>query len=106
MFTIRRFEDILFDFNEPGGTSHLLPGRPLEQSRRFDRERDAGAAVWLTSVNGAFVNGGSLGDRPLGQIRASVGIRDSAVVCRVRLTDRNMDDAIRFQVRCTVMIFG
>jgi hypothetical protein len=60
----------------------------------------------LNGINSAFVNGAFLGQRPLGQFRVHVGLRDpDIIVCRVRLTDENMDDAIRFQVHGSVMFF-
>ena len=109
MFSIIDIVGFLFDFFEPGGTNNLLPGRPLEQTRRIQRPRGSGAAVWLTTISGAFVTGGgrTLTDRPLGQFRVKVGLREPDIlVCQVRLTDENMDDAIRIQVRGAVLFFG
>jgi hypothetical protein len=37
----------------------------------------------------------------------AVGLREPDIlVCRVRLTDENMDDAIRIQVGCSVLFFA
>ena len=95
-----------FDFFEPGGTSHLLPGRPLEQTKQFNRPRGSGFVVVLNLVNGAFVQGNTLTERPLGQFLVSAGVRgENTIVCRVRLTDENMDDAIHIQVRGAVIVF-
>jgi hypothetical protein len=107
MATIDRIDGFSFVFDEPGGTSHLLPGRPLEQTRRVDRPPGSGFAVWLSSFSGSFVSGTMLRQRPLGQFRVSVGIRDTNVlVCRVRLTDENMDDPVRVRVGACVMFLS
>ena len=100
MFSIIDLVPFFFDFNEPGGTSHLLPGRPLEAGQRFTRPRGSGFFIMLTQTNMMFVHpDGTLTERPLGQMRVRVGVRDpDVIVCRVRLTDENMDDAVRIQV--------
>lgn len=106
MTTIAALVPFFFDFNEPGGRDHLLPGRPLEQTRLLERPRNSGFLVALAGFNAAFVNGNQLTDRPLGQIQVWTGIRnDNELVCRVRLTDENSDDAIRVQVRGSVLFF-
>jgi hypothetical protein len=96
-----------FDFFEPGGPDHLLPGRPLEQSVTFTRPPGSGFAVILHGFNGAFVHPDqTLTQRPLGQFRVSVGVaQPNTLVCRVRLTDENMDDPIRIVVQTSVMLF-
>jgi len=109
MFSIISVVGFFFDFFEPGGTNNLLPGRPLEQTRRIIRPRGAGFMVCLNMINGAFVTDGgtSLTQRPLGQFLVRAGFRDpDTLVCRVRLTDENMDDAIRIQVRGAVLFFA
>jgi hypothetical protein len=109
MSSIISIEGFFFDFFEPGGTDHLLPGRPLEQTKSIARPRGSGFMVCLNMINGAFVigDGNTLGQRPLGQFLVRVGMRDpDLLVCRVRLTDENMDDAIRIQVRGAVMFFA
>lgn len=97
-----------FTFFEPGGTDHLLPGRPLEQTQTVNRPRGAGFMVSLSGFSGAFVtNGGNLlTQRPFGQFEVFAGIRDvNVLVCRVRLTDENSDDPIKINVRGTVLFF-
>ncbi|MFA7440481.1 MAG: hypothetical protein WCZ66_05870 [Sphingomonadaceae bacterium] len=107
MTTIAGIVSFSFDFDEPGGRDHLLPGRPLVQTQTLDRPRGSGFVVGLSGFNAAFVTGGNfLTQRPLGQFRVNVGIRNfNELVCSVRLTDENMDDAIRVIVRGTVMFF-
>jgi hypothetical protein len=97
-----------FDFFEPGGPDHLLPGRPLEQTRAFERPPGSGFFVALTTVNGAFVHpDNTLTQRPLGQFLVSLGVRGSnVVVCNVRLTDENMDDAIHIIVRGVLVLLA
>ncbi|WOJ91276.1 hypothetical protein RZS28_08485 [Methylocapsa polymorpha] len=97
-----------FDFFEPGGPDHLLPGRPLEQTQTVNRPRGSGFVVGLNSFNGAFVTdgGNTLTQRPLGQFEVFAGLRDfNVLVCRVRLTDENSDDPIRIQVSGWVLFF-
>lgn len=97
-----------FFFDEPGGRDHLLPGRPLEQTRPIDIPSGAGFIVSVAQFSGSFVTDGGvhLTERPLGQFQISVGIRDgNTIVCRVRLTDSNMDDAVKISVRGSVLIF-
>jgi hypothetical protein len=96
-----------FEFFEPGGTSHLLPGRPLEQSVPFTLPQGAGFFVTIRSFTGAFVHPDkTLTQRPFGLFSVSVGVRDrSVLVCRVRLTDENMDDAVLIRVGAFVMMF-
>jgi hypothetical protein len=96
-----------FEFFEPGGTAHLLPGRPLEQSAPFTLPQGAGFFVTLSSFTGAFVHPDkNLTQRPLGLFSVSVGVRTSStLVCRVRLTDENMDDPILIRVRAFVTMF-
>lgn len=109
MFSIVKIDGFFFDFFEPGGPDHLLPGRPLEQTATIVRPSGAGFMVCLNLINGAFVtNGGAnLTQRPLGQFNVSAGFRDpNTLVCRVRLTDENMDDPIRIQVRGAVLFFA
>ena len=102
------FENV-FEFLEPGGTSHLLPGRPLEQSVRIVPPRGvppgAGFFVVLRGFTGAFVDpdGRLLTQRPLGLFSVNVGVRSGALVCRVRLTDENSDDAIRIIVTAYIV---
>lgn len=103
------FENV-FEFLEPGGPNHLKPGRPLEQTARIvpPRGTPPGASffVILRGFTGAFVtpDGQFLTQRPLGLFSVVVGVRDSStLVCRVRLTDENMDDAIRIIVRAYVV---
>jgi hypothetical protein len=65
--------------------------------------------VSLASINGFFFTDGGahLTQRPLGQFQVSAGWREpNTVVCRVRLTDENMDDPIRIQVSGTVLFYG
>jgi len=108
MASIFKVEGFSFTFNEPGGPNHLLPGRPLEQTRQLNRPRGAGMMVSLNSISGSFISGGTtLGQRPLGQFMVSTGLRaPNTLVCRVRLTDENMDDAIIIHVSCVVLFFG
>jgi hypothetical protein len=93
-----------FEFLEPGGPDHLLPGRPLEQSVRIvpptGTPAGAGFFVVLRGFEGAFVSpdGRFLRERPFGQFRVRVGVISGALVCRVRLTDINMDDAVFIRV--------
>lgn len=97
-----------FDFVEPGGPDHLLPGRPLEQTQIINRPRGAGFTVSLAGFSGLFFTdgGASLTQRPLGQFEVFTGIRDfNVLVCRVRLTDENSDDPIHIQVSGTVLLF-
>jgi hypothetical protein len=102
------FENV-FEFLEPGGPNHLLPGRPLEQSVPIRPPRGvppgAGFFVVLRGFTGAFVSpdGSLLTDRPLGQFSVNVGVRSGALVCRVRLTDENSDDAVRIIVTAYVV---
>jgi|GEM_PF-2451223 hypothetical protein len=109
MFSIVSIVGFFFDFFEPGGPAHLLPGRPLEQTTTIIRPRGAGFMVCLNLISGAFVTngGGILTQRPLGQFKVSAGFRDpNTLVCRVRLTDENMDDPIHIQVRGAVLFFA
>jgi hypothetical protein len=109
MASILGGEAFFFDFFEPGGPNNLKPGRPLEQSRRINRPAGSGFMVSLSQINGAFVTGGgnTLTQRPLGQFNVRVGVRDpNILVCRVRLTDENMDDPIRIQVGGFVLFFA
>jgi hypothetical protein len=96
-----------FEFFEPGGPDHLLPGRPLEQSATFTRPPGSGFFVTLQGFHCAFVHPDqTLTQRPLGLIRVSVGVvSPNTLVCRVRLTDENMDDAIRITVWAFVTFF-
>ena len=109
MFSIVNIVGFFFDFFEPGGPDHLLPGRPLEQTTTIIRPTGAGFMVCLNLINGAFVTngGGVLTERPLGQFLVNAGFRDpNTLVCRVRLTDSNSDDPIRIQVRGAVLFFA
>jgi hypothetical protein len=108
MATIIGVTPFFFDFFEPGGPNHLLPGRPLEQTQTVNRPRGSGFLVSLAGFTGAFVTDGGnvLTNRPLGQFKIWTGIRDfNVLVCRVRLSDENSDDAIRIQVTGTVLFF-
>ncbi len=99
-----------FDFNEPGGRNNLLPGRPLEQTRRFTRPPRSGFFTVLSSFSGAFVHPGgtTLTERPLGQFHVSLGVGSTGdtIICRVRLTDENMDDAVRISVRGALVLLA
>jgi hypothetical protein len=108
MFQILNVVPFFFDFFEPGGTDHLLPGRPLEKALQFDRPRDSGFFVSLTSINAAFVHpDNTLTQRPLGQFLAWAGVvSPNTLLCRVRLTDENMDDAVHIQISGVVVLFG
>lgn len=97
-----------FDFVEPGGRDHLLPGRPLEQTIAVPRPQGTGFMVAINGFTGAFVTdgGGTLTQRPLGQLTVFAGMRDfNTLVCRVRLTDENSDDAIHIIARIVVLFF-
>jgi hypothetical protein len=109
MSSILSVQGFFFDFFEPGGPDHLLPGRPLEQTTTVNRPQGSGFLVCLNMINGAFVTdgGANLTERPLGQFNVVVGLRDpNIIVCHVRLTDENSDDPIRIQVRGAVIFFG
>ena len=97
-----------FDFQEPGGTGHLLPGRPLFQSMSINIPQNAGWFVMLNGVNHAFVNGNNLTERPLGQCYAIAGIDGQArtLNCWVRLTDLNSDDPIHIIVDVIAVFFN
>jgi hypothetical protein len=108
-FSIVDLIPLSFDFFEPGGPAHLLPGRPLEQTRSFTRPRGSGFFITLSTISGAFVHpdGRTLTQRPLGQFLVTVGVRSpDTIVCRVRLTDENMDDAVSIQVRGALVLIA
>jgi hypothetical protein len=92
-----------FTFTEFGGTNNLLPGRPLEQSVPFTPPRGAASMAVLRGFGGAFIHPNqTLTQRPLGQFVVSVGLKSGSLVCRVRLTDENMDDPISIWVQAYV----
>jgi hypothetical protein len=108
MWSIIDIIPFFFDFFEPGGTNNLLPGRPLEQSRRFTRPPRSGFFLTLTGISGSFIHpGGTLTERPLGQFKVWTRVSGpDTVICRVRLTDENMDDAIHIQVNGLVVLIA
>jgi hypothetical protein len=110
MWSITDVVGFFFDFFEPGGTNNLLPGRPLEQSQAIQLPRGAGFMVSINSIEGAFVTGNGLAfltQRPFGKFQVRTGVRNgNSIVCQVRLTDENMDDAIRIRVRGSVLVFA
>jgi hypothetical protein len=98
-----------FVFSEFGGTSSLLPGRPLSQSVDFTPPAVPGVG-WHVNLQGfrsSFVHPNStLTQRPLGQLQIFLGLAGrslTTLVCRVRLTDENMDDAIIVRVFANVI---
>ena len=97
-----------FRFLETGGPNQLKPGRPLEQSVPIvpPAGTPAGARffVVLRGFDGAFASpdGRFLRERPFGMFRVHVGIRSRALVCQVRLTDINLDDAVLIRVSAFV----
>jgi hypothetical protein len=102
-------EGFFFDFFAQGGPGNLKPGRPLEQTKRINRPRGSGFMVSLGQITGAFVSGdgNTLTQRPLGMFNVRVGVRDPDIlVCRVRLTDENSDDAVRIQAGGFVLFFA
>lgn len=103
----RGFQVVSFFFDAPGGPDHLLPGGPQSQSKPIDLQPGDSVVFALMAVNGAFISDGvNLGERPLGQMMAELSFAPpNLMVCRVRLTDRNMDDAIRFWVSGMALFF-
>jgi len=98
-----------FDFQEPGGTGALLPGRPLFQSMPVNIPANAGWFAMVSGVNHAFVHpNGTLAERPFGQAYAVVGIDGNArtLNCLVRLTDSNSDDPIHIIVDAIAVFFN
>ncbi|PEP73412.1 hypothetical protein CN581_29825 [Bacillus toyonensis] len=99
-----------FGFHNESGPAHLKPGRTMEQRKRVTRPAGANwTFVGLSSINCAFTDGNlsapNLRERPLGQLLASTWVEGDDIVCRMRLTDVNMDDACMMQVIVNVLFF-
>ncbi|GLX40699.1 hypothetical protein Sros01_67720 [Streptomyces roseochromogenus] len=103
----RGFQVVQFFFDAPGGPNHLLPGRPQSQSKPIDLRPGDSVVFALMAINGAFMSDAvNLGERPLGQMMAELSFAPpNLMVCSVRLTDRNMDDGIRFWVNGVALFF-
>jgi hypothetical protein len=109
--TVLGFQSVAFSFFEPGGRDHLLPGRPLEQTqglRRPQGAEGAGGFILLRGFDARFVTDGgqNLTDRPFGKLRIILGFRDGGIMCRVELTDENLDDPIKIDVFGLVVFVG
>jgi hypothetical protein len=103
---VRGFQGVFFDFIEPGGPGHLLPGRPLVQQKPVDLHPGDSVVFALMGINGAFVTGNQLRERALGQFMATLSFASpNLMVCSVRLTDINSDDPIRIQVNALALFF-
>jgi hypothetical protein len=103
---IRGFQGVSFFFDEPGGPDHLVPGRPLQQQKPVDLLPGDSVIFALMGCSGAFVAGNSLRERPLGQFMVDLSFaRPNFMVCRVRLTDQNADDPIKFFVNAVALFF-
>ena len=80
-----------------------------EKTVAVNRPSGAGFIVMLIDLYYAFVNKnnrGQLIERPLGQFVADVGMRGNNLVCGVRLTDINADDAVSIEVTAGVLFFN
>lgn len=100
-----------FEFFEPGGTSHLKPGRPLSRTVSINIPPNVGFFVMLNGFIHAYVHGDNpnlLRERPLGQMSAHAGVNFAArtLTCSVRLTDSNSDDPVRIIVDVVVVFFN
>ncbi|EJR82841.1 hypothetical protein IK7_02115 [Bacillus cereus VD156] len=101
---------VQFGFHNQSGPGHLKPGRPMEQRKRVTRPAGANwTFVGISSINCGFTDGNlsapKLRERPLGQLRASTWVEGDDIVCRMRLTDENMDDACMMDVTVNVLFF-
>ncbi|MCA9234319.1 MAG: hypothetical protein KDA44_02555 [Planctomycetales bacterium] len=79
-----------------------------EQTSAVPRPNNAGFVTFLNTLNYAFVTSSgstTIKERPLGQFFARVGLRGNNLVCTVRLTDRNADDAVRITVSAGVLFW-
>jgi hypothetical protein len=92
-----------FEFRENSNT----PGRLLEQSVVVTVPPGAGFFTVIPFFTAAFTNSDftKLGERPLGQLFASIGLRGNNLVCQVRLTDSNSDDPIFIAVTGIVVFY-
>ncbi len=79
-----------------------------EKTVAVDRPPGAGFVVMLNTLQYAFVRAGTntLTERPLGELVARAGLRGNNIVCGVRLTDSNADDAVSISVNVTVLFFN
>ena len=97
-----------FVFTERGGRGNLAPGRPLEGRVNFASSVPALPGVaWHVNFRG-FQSGFIHTNRPLRLFNITVGLTGpglTTLVCRVRLTDDNMDDAIHIRVFASVLFF-
>jgi hypothetical protein len=106
---ISGFSVHLFDFIAPGGPSHLLPGRPMEQTQPLSFPSGSSLTIALMGVNAIFADDNvvHLRERELGQFRVWTGFRaPNLLVCEVRLTAQAMDQAVRIQVQAIALFFS
>lgn len=101
---------VQFGFHNQSGPDHLLPGRPITQRQRVTRPAGADwTFVGISSINCAFTDGNlsapKLRERPLGQLLASTWVEGDDIVCQMRLTDVNSDDACMMGVTVNVLFF-
>ncbi|KEK20763.1 hypothetical protein [Bacillus gaemokensis] len=101
---------VQFGFHNQSGPDHLKPGRPMEQRKRVTRPAGANwTFVGLSAINCAFTDGNlsapKMRERPLGQLLAETWVEGDDIVCKMRLTDGNMDDPCWMYVTVNVLFF-
>ncbi|MFI6702805.1 hypothetical protein ACIBJC_28330 [Streptomyces sp. NPDC050509] len=100
------FQVVNFFFDAPGGPDHLLPGGPQSQRKPIDLQPGDSVVFALMAFSGAFISGANLTNRPLGQMKAELSFAPpNFMVCGIRLSDANGDDAIQFYVNGVALFF-
>ncbi|WP_045520288.1 hypothetical protein [Neobacillus niacini] len=99
-----------FGFHNQSGPDHLKPGRPMEQRKRITRPAGANwTLVGISGINACFTDGNlsspKLRERPLGQLFVDTSVQGDDIICKMRLTDENADDACMMSVTVHVLFF-
>lgn len=80
--------------------------RPTRERPQFDAFADDFQSVALPDRTAGEDFSGLVRRNPFAAVVLAAGVGLLLIICRVKLTDENMDDPVRVIVRGTVLVFG